>query len=132
MAEIATESGLHALVNNAGVTLRGPLELVDLQRVRDLFEVNVFGHLALTQALLPTGTVLFVTRMRSPSTTLPMASATDSSAAMSGRPNGSTHHVIKHHFTEPELAKIFAPFPGTLAVTTFARCRRIAIHFVSA
>ena len=45
--------GLYGLVNNAGVTLGGPLEAVPVAQVRQLFEVNVFGMIAVTQAMLP-------------------------------------------------------------------------------
>lgn len=45
--------GLAALVNNAGIALTGPLEYLALDRIREQFEVNFFGHLAVTQALLP-------------------------------------------------------------------------------
>lgn len=45
--------GLDGLVNNAGIALTGPLEYVDVDRIRDQFEVNFFGHLAVTQAMLP-------------------------------------------------------------------------------
>jgi NAD(P)-dependent dehydrogenase (short-subunit alcohol dehydrogenase family) len=44
---------VRALVNNAGLPLAGPIEVVPLDEWRRLFEVNVFGHVALTQALLP-------------------------------------------------------------------------------
>ena len=44
---------LRALVNNAGIPAAGPIEVVPLNEWRRLFEVNVFGHVALTQALLP-------------------------------------------------------------------------------
>ncbi|MEV7427499.1 SDR family oxidoreductase [Streptomyces sp. NPDC091212] len=44
---------LRALVNNAGLPCAGPVEVVPLDEWRRLFEVNVFGHVALTQALLP-------------------------------------------------------------------------------
>jgi NAD(P)-dependent dehydrogenase (short-subunit alcohol dehydrogenase family) len=47
------ERGLNALVNNAGVGLAWPLELVPLDRFRRQFDVNVDGQLAVTQALLP-------------------------------------------------------------------------------
>jgi short-subunit dehydrogenase len=40
------------LINNAGVGETGPLADVPLERVRHLFEVNVFGTLAVTQAVL--------------------------------------------------------------------------------
>ncbi len=45
--------GLDALVNNAGVALAWPLELVPLEKFRRQFEVNVDGQLAVTQAFLP-------------------------------------------------------------------------------
>ncbi len=47
------EAGLWGLVNNAGISFRAPLEYVPLPDLRKLFEVNVFGTLAVTQALLP-------------------------------------------------------------------------------
>lgn len=45
--------GLFGLVNNAGVVVAAPLEFVPLEDVREQFEVNVTGTLAVTQALLP-------------------------------------------------------------------------------
>jgi NAD(P)-dependent dehydrogenase (short-subunit alcohol dehydrogenase family) len=45
--------GLDALVNNAGVGVGGPLELVSAEDLRTQFEVNVFGQVAVTRALLP-------------------------------------------------------------------------------
>jgi NAD(P)-dependent dehydrogenase (short-subunit alcohol dehydrogenase family) len=45
--------GLSGLVNNAGVSGAGPLEVVNPEEVRRCFEVNVMGPLAVTQALLP-------------------------------------------------------------------------------
>ncbi len=47
------DSGLQGLVNNAGVAFLSPLEFVPLDSLRWLFEVNVFGLLAVTQAFLP-------------------------------------------------------------------------------
>jgi len=44
---------LKALINNAGINLGGPLMHQPLAEVRRVFEVNVFGLLAVTQAFLP-------------------------------------------------------------------------------
>ena len=44
---------LRALVNNAGVGVNVPFEAYAIEQWRNLFEVNLFGHVAVTQALLP-------------------------------------------------------------------------------
>ena len=41
------------LINNAGAGQTGPIADVPIDRVRHLFDVNVFGTLAVTQAVLP-------------------------------------------------------------------------------
>jgi NAD(P)-dependent dehydrogenase (short-subunit alcohol dehydrogenase family) len=41
------------LVNNAAVSTPSPLELMPIDQLRELFEVNVFGAMALTRTLLP-------------------------------------------------------------------------------
>jgi len=45
--------GLDALVNNAGSAVGGPLELISMDDLRRQFDVNFFGHVAVTQALIP-------------------------------------------------------------------------------
>jgi NAD(P)-dependent dehydrogenase (short-subunit alcohol dehydrogenase family) len=45
--------GLGALVNNAGKSVDGPLELLPVNELLDLFAVNVVGQIAVTQAFLP-------------------------------------------------------------------------------
>lgn len=45
--------GVWGLVNNAGIVVAGPLEFLPGDALREQFEVNVFGTLALTRALLP-------------------------------------------------------------------------------
>src|ERR1700731_4516294 len=54
---------LRALVNNAGISANAPVETLPMDEWRRLFEVNLFGHVAMTQALMPallrsTGTVV--------------------------------------------------------------------------
>lgn len=46
-------SAVAALVNNAGQGITGAVEEVDLQALRQHFDTNFFGPLALTQQLLP-------------------------------------------------------------------------------
>jgi NAD(P)-dependent dehydrogenase (short-subunit alcohol dehydrogenase family) len=70
-AEVESWCGgsLDSLVNNAGSALPGAVEDLEMAEVRDQFEVNVFGHVAVTQRLLPAlraarGRVLFVSSHR--------------------------------------------------------------------
>ena len=46
-------AGLNGLVNNAGIGVFGPLEIIPIEEFRRQLEVNVTGQLAVTQALLP-------------------------------------------------------------------------------
>lgn len=46
-------SGLYGLVNNAGIAIGSPLELIPLAQLRRQLEVNVIGQIAVTQAVLP-------------------------------------------------------------------------------
>ncbi|MFD7845164.1 SDR family NAD(P)-dependent oxidoreductase [Nocardia sp. NPDC059764] len=45
--------GLHAVINNAGVLVQGPVELVPIQEWHRQFEVNVHGPVRVIQAFLP-------------------------------------------------------------------------------
>ncbi|WP_328825962.1 SDR family oxidoreductase [Streptomyces sp. NBC_00252] len=44
---------LATLINNAGIAVNAPVETLPLDQWRQQFEVNLFGHIAVTQALLP-------------------------------------------------------------------------------
>ncbi|HTZ45895.1 MAG TPA: SDR family NAD(P)-dependent oxidoreductase [Jatrophihabitans sp.] len=46
-------AGLDALVDNAGIGVAGPLEVLPLERLRTQLEVNVIGQVAVTQHFLP-------------------------------------------------------------------------------
>jgi NAD(P)-dependent dehydrogenase (short-subunit alcohol dehydrogenase family) len=56
---------LDALVNNAGIGVLGPVEAVSIPDFRRQFEVNLFGQVAVTQAVLPqiraaSGRIVFI------------------------------------------------------------------------
>lgn len=44
---------LRGVVNNAGIAVAGPLEYLPMDAFRRQFEINLFGALAVTQAMLP-------------------------------------------------------------------------------
>ena len=50
---VAEAGALDALVNNAGIGLLAPLEGIALADAREVFETNVLGTIAMTQAVLP-------------------------------------------------------------------------------
>jgi short-subunit dehydrogenase len=49
----AVEGGVGVLVNNAGVNELGPIETLPLDRVRAMFETNLFGLMRMCQLVLP-------------------------------------------------------------------------------
>ncbi len=51
--EAVGATGLYGLVNNAGIVVAGPLEILPLDELRKQLEVNVVGQLAVTQAFVP-------------------------------------------------------------------------------
>ncbi len=50
---VETAGPIDVLVNNAGFGVASPAELTPLATVREVFETNTFGTIALTQAVLP-------------------------------------------------------------------------------
>jgi NAD(P)-dependent dehydrogenase (short-subunit alcohol dehydrogenase family) len=65
LGEELGDTGLAGLVNNAGISVHGPLEYLPIDELRRQFEVNVFGQIAVTQGFLPlirkaTGRIVFV------------------------------------------------------------------------
>ena len=50
---VVGEGGLGGLVNNAGIVIGSPLEVIPLAQLRKQLEVNVIGQIAVTQAFLP-------------------------------------------------------------------------------
>jgi len=61
----AEDGGLDGLVNNAGIGIPSPLETIPIERFRRQVEVNLTGHVAVTQAMLPSirrarGRIVFI------------------------------------------------------------------------
>ena len=54
IGEALGDRPLAGLVNNAGITIQGPLEFLPPDELRRQFEVNVVGQLSVTQAFMPT------------------------------------------------------------------------------
>jgi NAD(P)-dependent dehydrogenase (short-subunit alcohol dehydrogenase family) len=52
-AAAAESGGIYGLVNNGGIGLRGCLEDVSADEIRQVFEANVFGTIEVTKAVLP-------------------------------------------------------------------------------
>jgi NAD(P)-dependent dehydrogenase (short-subunit alcohol dehydrogenase family) len=53
LGEEVADNGLQGLVNNAGISVQGPLEYLEPEEIQRQFAVNVTGHVAVTQAMLP-------------------------------------------------------------------------------
>ena len=77
VAEATGERGLDGLVNNAGITVQGPLEYLALDELRRQLEVNVVGQVAVMQAFLPalrraTGRLVFMSSIAGRAGALPL------------------------------------------------------------
>jgi NAD(P)-dependent dehydrogenase (short-subunit alcohol dehydrogenase family) len=62
---VSSRGGLDGLVNNAGIGVGGPMEILAQEDLRRQFDVNVHGQLDVTQAMLPAlrrsrGRIVFV------------------------------------------------------------------------
>lgn len=53
IAQAVGSDGLYGLFNNAGTAYAGPMEFIPMEAIRKQLEVNLFGHIAVTQAFLP-------------------------------------------------------------------------------
>jgi len=119
-AAIEASGPLDALVNNAGIGAVGVFEATPMATVRELFETNTFGVMAMTQAVLPqfrtrrSGVVVNVTSSAT-LTPFPLAAAyTGSKSAIEGF-TGSLAHELKPFDVRVKLVE-----PGYGPSTAFA------------
>jgi NAD(P)-dependent dehydrogenase (short-subunit alcohol dehydrogenase family) len=50
---VAESGGIYGVINNAGVALRGYFEDLEDEEIRQVFDANVFGLMAVTKAVIP-------------------------------------------------------------------------------
>lgn len=106
---------LRALVNNAGIGVNAPVETLPLSEWRRLFDVNLFGHVAMMQALLPA-------LIESRGTVVNISSVGGKVAMATYGPYGSTKFALEavsdalRREVEPLGVKVVVIEPG--AVTT--------------
>jgi NAD(P)-dependent dehydrogenase (short-subunit alcohol dehydrogenase family) len=91
VARVLDEAGaLYGLVNNAGIVLQGFFEDLTNQEIRDLFETNFYGTLALTRAVLPhmrqarRGRIIIVTSVSGKIGSLALSAYSSSKFALEG------------------------------------------------
>jgi NAD(P)-dependent dehydrogenase (short-subunit alcohol dehydrogenase family) len=118
-AALAASGPIDVLVNNAGIGVVGAFEATSMAMIRELFETNTFGVMAMTQAVLPqfrarrAGVVVNVT---SSATLAPMplaAAYTASKAAIEGF-TGSLAHELAFFDVRVKLVE-----PGYCPSTAF-------------
>jgi NAD(P)-dependent dehydrogenase (short-subunit alcohol dehydrogenase family) len=120
-AAVRDAGSIDALVNNAGIGVVGAFEATPFAHIRKIFETNMFGVLAMTQAIIPqmrerrSGVIVNVTS----SVTLapmPLAAAyTASKQAITGF-TGSLSHELGHFGIRAKLVE-----PGYGPTTRFAQ-----------
>jgi len=121
---------IDVLVNNAGIGLFGALEHSPFQKIRDIFETNTLGTIAMTQAVIPqmrergSGIIVNITS----TTTLapfPLAAAyTGSKTAIQGFTRSLAHELL------PLGIAVKLVEPGYGPTTAFARNTEIKLEDV--
>lgn len=127
---LAAAGPIDVLVNNAGIGLFGALEATPMSKVREIFETNTFGVIAMTQAAIPqfrargSGVVVNVTSSVALAP-MPLVSAyTASKTAIEGF-TGSLAHELEAFDVRVKLVQ-----PGYGPTTRFAQNSDVRIEDV--
>jgi NAD(P)-dependent dehydrogenase (short-subunit alcohol dehydrogenase family) len=120
IGRIVGSDGLDALVNNAGIIVQGPLELVPLHALRRQFEVNVIGQIAVTQAFLPllrraSGTIVNM-GAASGRVTIPMLGPISSSKTALASLTDALRMELKHQGVKVTIVE-----PGAMETEIFSK-----------
>ncbi|KNC94883.1 SDR family oxidoreductase [Trabulsiella odontotermitis] len=117
---LKTAGPIDVLVNNAGIGLFGAFEVTPMSTVRDIFETNTFGVMAMCQAVIPqfrtrrSGTIINVTSSATLAPYPLVAAYTASKAAIEGF-TGSLEHELQYFGVRVKLVE-----PGYGPTTRFA------------
>lgn len=129
-AVIHAAGPIDVLVNNAGIGFVGALEATSMTRVREIFETNTFGTIAMTQAVVPqmrthkSGVIVNVTSSVT-LTAMPLASVyTASKTAIEGF-TGSLAHELAAFNVRVKLVE-----PGYGPTTRFSQNTNIRLEDV--
>lgn len=120
------EGAIDALVNFAGVGLRGFIEDLSMEEIRRTFEVNVFGTIRLVQAVLPTmrkagrGRILLTTSIAGRMASMSIGGYASSKFAMEGFGESLAQEVA------PFGIKVSLLEPGLILTEHFTRDRNRA------
>lgn len=121
---IADAGEIDVLVNNAGIGVLTSLEGTPMSTVRDVFETNTLGTIALTQAVLPqfrakkSGMVINVTSTVTLKSLPLLAVYTGSKAAVNAFTESLAHEL------EPFNIKVRLVLPGLAPTTDFGKNAR--------
>lgn len=118
--------GIDGLVNNAGIAVAGPLELVDLDLWRSQYEVNVFGMVRLIQVMLPSlrkrqGRIINVGSAAS-HLALPMMGPYSSSKAAVERLSDALRRELR-----PAGIQVIVVCPGQTATSIYSKSEQDAM-----
>lgn len=127
-AAVDAAGPLDALVNNAGIGVVGALEATPMRKIREVFETNAIGVIAMTQAVIPqfrlrrSGVIVNVTSSVT-LTPMPLASAyTASKMAIEGF-TASLEHELLAFGVRVKLVE-----PGYCPTTRFAQNTNIRLE----